>query len=224
MTPDDLRFDREHLWHPYTSALAPLPCYPIAAAQGCELILDDGRRLVDGMSSWWSVIHGYNHPVLNAALVEQMENMSHVMFGGITHGPAVALGRLLTGMTPAPLSQVFLADSGSVAVEVALKQALQFWQGRGISGRHRFAAFEFGYHGDTFGAMSVTDPTNGMHSLFAGFLPHNLFLPAPPQGFTQALDQQVIDGWRAALSAHRQELAAVIVEPVVQGGGWHAHL
>ncbi len=216
---DDLRFDRDHLWHPYTSALAPLPCYPVVAAEGCELILDDGRRLVDGMSSWWSVIHGYNHPVLNAALAEQAASMSHVMFGGITHPPAIALGRLLIALTPAPLTRVFFADSGSVAVEVALKQALQYWQGRGVTGRSRFAAFTFGYHGDTFGAMSVTDPNNGMHRLFSGFLPRNLFLDAPPQGFDRAPEATLIDAWRAQLTANREELAAVIVEPVVQGAG-----
>lgn len=219
LTSDDLSFDREHLWHPYTSALNPLPSYPVARAAGCELFLQDGRPLIDGMASWWSVIHGYNHPRLNEALHAQIGRMSHVMFGGITHEPAVRLGQALIEMTPEALSTVFLADSGSVSVEVALKQALQYWQGRGIRGRHRFAAFRYGYHGDTFGAMSVTDPENGMHRLFAGFLPSNLFLEAPPQGFERPVDPELIARWREQLAAHRQELAAVIVEPVVQGAG-----
>lgn len=219
MTSDDLEFDRQHLWHPYTSALAPLPCYPVASASGCEIILADGHHLIDGMASWWSVIHGYSHPDLNKAAHIQIEEMSHVMFGGLTHLPAIRLGQKLVEMTPAPLEKVFLADSGSVSVEVALKQALQYWQGRGESGRTRFAALEFGYHGDTFGAMSVTDPNNGMHRLFKGFLAQNLFLPAPPIGNDEPLDQALIEIWRQQLLSARHELAAVIIEPVVQGAG-----
>lgn len=219
LSEDDYRFDREHLWHPYTSALAPLPVYGVASAEGCDLILDDGRRVIDGMASWWSVIHGYNVPALNAAATAQLGQMSHVMFGGLTHGPAIALGRRLVAMTPEPLTTVFLADSGSVSVEVALKQALQYWQGRGIRGRHRFAALRHGYHGDTVGAMSVTDPVNGMHGLFAGFLPQNLFLEAPLAGFDQAPDAAVLERWRDTLAREASTLAAVIVEPIVQGAG-----
>lgn len=219
LTPEDLAFDREHLWHPYTSALNPLPSYPVARAAGCELFLQDGRPLIDGMASWWSVIHGYNHPRLNQAVFDQVAQMSHVMFGGITHEPAVRLGQALVRMTPEPLTTVFLADSGSVSVEVALKQALQYWQGRGVKGRYRFAAFRYGYHGDTFGAMSVTDPENGMHGLFAGFLPSNVFLDAPPLGYDMPVELSLITRWREQLAAHRHELAAVIVEPVVQGAG-----
>lgn len=256
MTPEDLAFDQRHLWHPYTSTLRPLPCAPVVAAEGCELQLADGTRLLDGMSSWWSAIHGYNVPELNAAISGQMAKMSHVMFGGITHPSAVALGRRLVDITAPELEAVFLADSGSVSVEVALKMALQYWQGRGVEGRSRFAAFSFGYHGDTFGAMSVTDPDNGMHSLFKGFLAQNIFLEAPPidpacmppvvpaaadtagatsgeqllaakhacccnggTGGCPVADPEIIARWRHTLTQHVDELAAVIIEPVVQGAG-----
>ena len=178
MTTDDLTFDQRHIWHPYTSMTSPLPVYPVERAEGCELILSSGERLIDGMSSWWAAIHGYNHPQLNAAMKTQIDAMSHVMFGGITHAPAVNLCRKLVAMTPASLECVFLADSGSVAVEVAMKMALQYWQAKGES-RQRFLTFRNGYHGDTFGAMSVCDPDNSMHSLWKGYLPENLFAPAP---------------------------------------------
>ncbi len=178
MTTDDLAFDQRHIWHPYTSMTSPLPVYPVARAEGCELILASGEKLIDGMSSWWAAIHGYNHPQLNAAMKTQIDAMSHVMFGGITHAPAIALCRQLVAMTPEALECVFLADSGSVAVEVAMKMALQYWQAKGES-RQRFLTFRNGYHGDTFGAMSVCDPDNSMHSLWKGYLPENLFAPAP---------------------------------------------
>lgn len=178
MTPDDLAFDQRHIWHPYTSMTQPLPVYPVVAADGVELELADGRRLVDGMSSWWAAIHGYNHPAINQALQQQMSRMSHVMFGGITHPQAVALCRRLVAMTPDALECVFLADSGSVAVEVALKMALQYWQARGER-RQRFLTLRHGYHGDTFGAMAVCDPQNSMHSLYQGYLPAHLFADAP---------------------------------------------
>ncbi|ELY3982423.1 adenosylmethionine--8-amino-7-oxononanoate transaminase [Cronobacter muytjensii] len=218
MTPDDLAFDRDHIWHPYTSMSAPLPVYPVAGAAGCELQLATGERLVDGMSSWWAAIHGYNHPRLNAAMKNQIEAMSHVMFGGITHPAAIALCRRLVAMTPETLECVFLADSGSVAVEVAMKMALQYWHARGEP-RQRFLTFRHGYHGDTFGAMSVCDPDNSMHSLWKGYLPENLFAPAPQSRFDGEWDERDIAPFARLLAAHRHDIAAVILEPIVQGAG-----
>ncbi|EPC0235804.1 adenosylmethionine--8-amino-7-oxononanoate transaminase [Escherichia albertii] len=218
MTTDDLAFDQRHIWHPYTSMTSPLPVYPVASAEGCELILPDGRRLVDGMSSWWAAIHGYNHPQLNAAMKSQIDAMSHVMFGGITHTPAIELCRKLVTMTPKPLECVFLADSGSVAVEVAMKMALQYWQAKGEA-RQRFLTFRNGYHGDTFGAMSVCDPDNSMHSLWKGYLPENLFAPAPQSRMDGEWDELDMVGFARLMAAHRHEIAAVIIEPIVQGAG-----
>nr|WP_229805425.1 adenosylmethionine--8-amino-7-oxononanoate transaminase [Saccharospirillum salsuginis] len=215
----DTEFDLNHLWHPYTSTTHPLPCYPVVAAEGCELILEDGRRLIDGMASWWCAIHGYNVPELNQAIIEQTERMAHVMFGGITHAPAVELGKRLVRATPEPLNKVFLADSGSVSVEVALKMAIQYWRGRGKPGKSRLAAFRNGYHGDTLGAMSVCDPVNGMHSLFADVLPKSLFLDTPPAGFDTPVDPDRLAELDRRLAEHADELAGVIVEPVVQGAG-----
>lgn len=218
MTTDDLAFDSRHIWHPYTSMTAPLPVYPVVSAEGCELQLASGEHLVDGMSSWWAAIHGYNHPRLNAAMKAQIDQMSHVMFGGITHPAAVALCRKLVAMTPEPLECVFLADSGSVAVEVAMKMALQYWQAKGES-RQRFLTFRNGYHGDTFGAMSVCDPDNSMHSLWKGYLPENLFAPAPHSRFDGEFDEYDMVAFARLMAAHRHEIAAVILEPVVQGAG-----
>ncbi|WP_409456027.1 adenosylmethionine--8-amino-7-oxononanoate transaminase [Pseudescherichia sp.] len=218
MTPDDLAFDRRHIWHPYTSMTSPLPVYPVDSARGCELQLASGEQLVDGMSSWWAAIHGYNHPHLNAAMKTQIDAMSHVMFGGITHAPAVALCRKLVAMTPESLECVFLADSGSVAVEVSMKMALQYWQAKGEP-RRRFLTFRRGYHGDTFGAMSACDPDNSMHSLWAGYLPDNLFAPAPESRFDGEWDERDIVGFARLMAAHRHEIAAVILEPIVQGAG-----
>ncbi|EOE6860147.1 adenosylmethionine--8-amino-7-oxononanoate transaminase [Cronobacter dublinensis] len=218
MTPDDLAFDRDHIWHPYTSMSAPLPVYPVTAAAGCELQLASGERLVDGMSAWWAAIHGYNHPRLNAAMKSQIDAMSHVMFGGITHPAAIALCRALVAMTPESLECVFLADSGSVAVEVAMKMALQYWHARGEP-RQRFLTFRHGYHGDTFGAMSVCDPDNSMHSLWKGYLPENLFAPAPQSHFDGEWDERDIAPFARLLAAHRHEIAAVVLEPIVQGAG-----
>ena len=218
MTQDDLAFDRRHIWHPYTSMTSPLPVYPVQSAQGCELQLASGEQLVDGMSSWWAAIHGYNHPHLNAAMKTQIDAMSHVMFGGITHAPAVALCRKLVAMTPEALECVFLADSGSVAVEVSMKMALQYWQAKGEP-RRRFLTFRRGYHGDTFGAMSACDPDNSMHSLWAGYLPDNLFAPAPESRFDGEWDERDIAGFARLMAAHRHEIAAVILEPIVQGAG-----
>ncbi|NCH87811.1 adenosylmethionine--8-amino-7-oxononanoate transaminase [Cronobacter dublinensis] len=218
ITPDDLAFDRDHIWHPYTSMSAPLPVYPVTAAAGCELQLASGERLVDGMSSWWAAIHGYNHPRLNAAMKSQIDAMSHVMFGGIIHPAAIALCRALVAMTPESLECVFLADSGSVAVEVAMKMALQYWHARGEP-RQRFLTFRHGYHGDTFGAMSVCDPDNSMHSLWKGYLPENLFAPAPQSRFDGEWDERDIAPFARLLAAHRHEIAAVVLEPIVQGAG-----
>lgn len=218
MTPSDLAFDQRHIWHPYTSMTAPLPCYPVVAAEGVELQLADGRRLIDGMSSWWSAIHGYNHPALNQAAHQQLDKMSHVMFGGITHPPAVALCRQLVAMTPSELECVFLADSGSVAVEVALKMALQYWQAKGER-RQRFLTLHHGYHGDTFGAMSVCDPQNSMHSLYQGYLAENLFVTSPQCRFDDAWNPEDITDFAATIAQHAHEIAAVILEPIVQGAG-----
>lgn len=217
-TPDDLDFDRQHIWHPYTSMRDPLPCYPVVAAQGCQLQLADGRELVDGMSSWWAAIHGYNHPRLNQALQQQMTQMSHVMFGGITHPAAVALCRQLVAMTPEALECVFLADSGSIAVEVAMKMALQYWLGRGEK-RQTFLTLRRGYHGDTFAAMAVCDPENSMHSLWRGYLPEHLFAAAPQCGFTDTWDDADFSDFARLAEQHHRDIAAVILEPIVQGAG-----
>lgn len=218
MTPDDIAFDLRHIWHPYTSMSNPLPAYPIVSAKGVELTLANGKQLIDGMSSWWAAIHGYNHPELNTAVTDQLAAMSHVMFGGITHPPAVALCRKLLAITPAPLECIFLADSGSVAVEVAIKMALQYWQAKGEK-RQRIVALKRGYHGDTFGAMSVCDPDNSMHSLYKGYLPNHLFVEAPKTGFYQPWDATDIDALRTTLAQHHQHIAAVMLEPIVQGAG-----
>lgn len=218
MTPDDIAFDLRHIWHPYTSMSNPLPAYPIVSAKGVELTLANGKQLIDGMSSWWAAIHGYNHPELNTAVTEQLAAMSHVMFGGITHPSAVALCRKLLAITPAPLECIFLADSGSVAVEVAIKMALQYWQAKGEK-RQRIVALKRGYHGDTFGAMSVCDPDNSMHSLYKGYLPNHLFVEAPKTGFYQPWDATDIDALRTTLAQHHQHIAAVMLEPIVQGAG-----
>ncbi|KAA5973631.1 MULTISPECIES: adenosylmethionine--8-amino-7-oxononanoate transaminase [unclassified Pantoea] len=217
-TSEDARFDRQHIWHPYTSMQDPLPCYPVVAARGVTLQLADGRELVDGMSSWWAAIHGYNHPRLNQALTEQVAQMSHVMFGGITHPAAVALCRQLVAMTPEALECVFLADSGSVAVEVSMKMALQYWLGRGET-RQTFLTLKRGYHGDTFAAMSVCDPENSMHSLWRGYLPEHRFAAAPACGFDDAWQSQDFEDFARLIETHHQQLAAVILEPIVQGAG-----
>ncbi|MFT4270974.1 MAG: adenosylmethionine--8-amino-7-oxononanoate transaminase [Pantoea sp.] len=217
-TQDDLNFDRQHIWHPYTSMRDPLPCYPVVAAHGCQLQLADGRELVDGMSSWWAAIHGYNHPRLNQALQDQLAQMSHVMFGGITHPAAVELCRQLVAMTPAPLECVFLADSGSIAVEVAMKMALQYWLGRGET-RQKILTLKRGYHGDTFAAMSVCDPQNSMHSLWRGYLPEHLFAAAPERGFDDVWDDADFADFARLAEQHHRQIAAVILEPIVQGAG-----
>jgi adenosylmethionine---8-amino-7-oxononanoate aminotransferase len=218
-----LDFDREHLWHPYTSMSDPLPAHLVTGAEGVRLRLSDGREVVDAMSSWWCAIHGYRHPDLDAALRKQVDQMSHVMFGGLTHEPAVRLAQRLVEITPAGLEHVFLADSGSVSVEVALKMALQAQRGRGRGRRTRVLSLRGGYHGDTFGAMSVCDPVGGMHSMFSDVLTPQVFAPRPPAGYDAD-----VSGWADDVAAlaerHADELAAIIVEPVLQGaGGMHVY-
>ena len=216
MTPEELTaFDRQHVWHPYASMPSASPAHVVAEAHGVRLRLADGRELVDGMSSWWAAIHGYDHPVLNAAITDQLGRMAHVMFGGLTHEPAVRLAKLLIDITPEPLTQVFFADSGSVSVEVAIKMALQYSRAKGRPERSRLFTVRGGYHGDTFGDMAVCDPVNGMHHLFADVLPEHLFAPEPP--VTQ--DGDYTSELHRLVDSHADELAAIIVEPVVQGAG-----
>ena len=212
-------FDAAHLWHPYTSMTNPVPAYPVESASGVRLQLADGRELVDGMSSWWAAIHGYNHPVLNQALQDQAGKLAHVMFGGLTHRPAVDLGRLLVELTPDGLDKVFLCDSGSVAVEVAMKMALQYCQATGQPKRDRFLTVRSGYHGDTLHAMSVCDPVNGMHTLFQGCLPKQIFAEAPACRFGEPWDPATLEPFEQALVAHGDRIAAAILEPIVQGAG-----
>ncbi|KLN46680.1 adenosylmethionine-8-amino-7-oxononanoate aminotransferase [Providencia rettgeri] len=218
MNSHDIAFDSQHIWHPYTSMSHPIPAYPIVAAHGVELEMADGKKLIDGMASWWSAIHGYNHPELNQAAINQLNQMSHVMFGGITHPPAVNLCRQLVAMTPAPLECVFFADSGSVAVEVALKMALQYWQARGDK-RQRILTLRHGYHGDTFGAMAVCDPDNSMHGLYKGYLPPHIFVDAPQCGFYDEWEPSDLEPLIHELTKNHREIAAIILEPVVQGAG-----
>jgi adenosylmethionine-8-amino-7-oxononanoate aminotransferase len=216
---DLLAFDREHVWHPYTSMNEPLPVYPIASATGVRLMLENGKEVIDGMSSWWAAIHGYNHPVLNAALLKQMNRMSHVMFGGITHRSAVELSKLLIEITPKCLQKVFLCDSGSVSVEVAIKMAIQYWFSTGFHRKNKLLTIRSGYHGDTFGAMSVCDPVNGMHGMFKGVLSEQFFADAPKSRFGKTWDESDIHSFENLMRTHQDTIAAVILEPVVQGAG-----
>jgi adenosylmethionine-8-amino-7-oxononanoate aminotransferase len=214
-----LASDRERVWHPYGALPAALAPLPVASADGVRLRLADGRELIDGMSSWWCAIHGYRHPALDAAVERQLQSMAHVMFGGLTHEPAVALCERLIAIAPDDLERVFLADSGSVAVEVAIKLALQHQRALGRQGRTRLLTVRGGYHGDTTGAMAVCDPVGGMHSLFTGVLPLHVFAPRPPDGFERPLQAEWAHELRALAERHAGELAAVIAEPVVQGAG-----
>ncbi len=214
-----LEFDRRHIWHPYSSMTNPMPMQLVESAEGVTLTLANGTQLIDGMASWWSVIQGYNNPDLNLAMLEQSQKMSHVMFGGLTHEPAIKLCQQLVAISPEGLDKVFISDSGSVAVEVAMKMAIQYWQAREQSNKHKFLSLNNGYHGDTFGAMSVCDPVTGMHHLFAQSMMQNLFSESPSCKFHDSFDKSCLNDLESQLKQHHQTLAAFIVEPIVQGAG-----
>ena len=214
-----LDFDQQHIWHPYTSMTHPLPCYHVKSAAGVSIELSSGEYLIDGMSSWWAAIHGYNHPRLNAAAHQQIDKVAHVMFGGLTHEPAVTLAQQLIELTPPPLNRVFIADSGSVSVEVAIKMALQYWVGRELPQKNQLLTVRGGYHGDTFAAMSVCDPVNGMHHLFKHALCNQRFVERPALSYWDDWRDDAVDSLRDAFEQHHTQLAAVIIEPVVQGAG-----
>jgi adenosylmethionine-8-amino-7-oxononanoate aminotransferase len=214
-----LALDAERVWHPYGALPAAMPSLPVVSAEGVRLRLADGRELIDGMASWWCAIHGYRNPALDEAVQEQLGKMAHVMFGGLTHEPAILLAERLTELAPQGVERVFLADSGSVSVEVAIKMCIQYQRALGHTGRTRLLTVRGGYHGDTTGAMAVCDPVGGMHSLFTGLLPEHVFAERPPDGFDAGLDMRWADEVRELAERHADELAAVIVEPVVQGAG-----
>ncbi len=211
--------DRDHNLHPYTSPTTPPACVPIVGAEGVRLTMADGRELIDGMASWWSAIHGYNHPALNHALLQQVSKVSHVMFGGITHPQAVTLSQKLVDITPHKLTKVFFSDSGSVAVEVALKMAIQYWSALGQGSKNRLLTIKNGYHGDTFGAMSVCDPKTGMHHLFSDMVVQQYFAEAPQCRNDAEWDSSDISSLEGLLSKNKEKIAAVILEPIVQGAG-----
>ena len=222
ITEQDLIFDAEHIWHPYSSTINRPAMFPVVGGKGARIKLSDGRELIDGMSSWWCKVHGYNHPKLNEAVKGQVDQLAHVMFGGLTHKPAIDLARKLVEMTPEPLSTVFYADSGSVAVEVAIKMAMQYWQASGKPDKNKMLTIRGGYYGDTSGAMSVCDPDNGMHHWFNGILPRHYFLPRPLCPYGHLCEETHIAELRNTLASKHDHIAAVIIEPIVQGaGGMH---
>ena len=216
---DLVRRDREHLWHPYASAPDDGPLYAVRGASGTRLTLEDGRELIDGMSSWWAAIHGYRHPVLDAALHDQAAKFAHVMFGGLTHEPAVELAELLVSVTPVELTRVFFSDSGSVAVEVAIKMALQYWAGRGNPDRRLLLTVRGGYYGDTAGAMSICDPITGLHAVFSRYLTRQVFVSRPSARFGESAARADLDEVGAVLAERGRDIAALVVEPIVQGAG-----
>ncbi|MBL1140511.1 MAG: adenosylmethionine--8-amino-7-oxononanoate transaminase [Proteobacteria bacterium] len=216
---DLLKIDSDAIWHPYSALDSDLPVYHVESANGVRLKLSDGRKLIDGMASWWSVIHGYNQPEINEALEKQMKNMAHVMFGGLTHTPAIELTQQLLDITPEPLDAVFYSDSGSVSVDVAMKLAIHYWQAKGKPKKQRFISLRHGYHGDTFGAMSVCDPETGMHSLFADAMPKQVFIEQPQCRFGEVCTEKDISSLKQALIEYGDNVAALIVEPIVQGAG-----
>jgi adenosylmethionine-8-amino-7-oxononanoate aminotransferase len=214
-----IKTDHQHIWHPYSAVQADCPIYPVKSAHGVTITLFDGRKLIDGMSSWWSAIHGYHHPVLNQAVIKQLNNMSHIMFGGLTHQPAIDLASKLIEITPEALQTVFFSDSGSVSVEVAMKMAIQYWHTKNKLEKKQLLTVRNGYHGDTFGAMSVSDPENGMHRLFSNTLSQQLFVDAPCCRFGDLCTKENIAEFKEKIAQHHQQIAAVILEPIVQGAG-----
>lgn len=216
---DDLAFDKQHIWHPYTSMSNPLPSYLVESANGVYLHLAENKTVIDGMSSWWAMIHGYNHPELNQALSVQSSKMSHVMFGGLTHQPAISLCQKLVQMTPKGLEKVFISDSGSVAVEVAIKMSIQYWHSKNLPKKSKLLTVKNGYHGDTFAAMAVCDPVNGMHQLFEKNLNKNLFAEAPTVCFDQKWNPDSTLLLEQLFAENHKEIAAFIIEPIVQGAG-----
>lgn len=215
----DIEFDRKHIWHPYTSMIDPLPVYPAARTFENKIELETGETLIDGMASWWSAVHGYGHPEIIMAIKNQADTMSHVMFGGLTHQPAVELCKLLVELTPAPLNRVFLADGGSVSVEVAIKMAIQYWLSKGKKNKTQIMTAKKGYHGDTFAAMSVCDPVNSMHAMYQGFLPEQVFVDAPKSEFYGSQSQYELSALETAFAANHEKVAAFIIEPIVQNAG-----
>lgn len=218
-TEEILAYDREHVWHPYASMRNPIKVWQVESARGVMLSLAGGGEVIDGMSSWWAVAHGYNNEHINEALKRQIAKMSHVMFGGLTHEGAVLLAKRLIEISPRRMQKIFFSDSGSVSVEVAMKMALQYWHSKGVKNKTKFATARGGYHGDTWNAMSVCDPVGGMHSIFSGRLPINFFAPKPNPAFGEPWNEDSIGGMREILRDNRNEIAAVIIEPIVQGAG-----